>query len=64
MLYSLYSPAFLVSLNHTPTCSLKVLNLTYDLTPMESIAAVVSEVGIIPPPSIPVILRHYHYSGW
>ena len=60
----LYSTAFLVSLKHTPTRSLKVLNLTYDLTPMESIAAVVSEVGIIPPTSIPVILRHYHYSGW
>eukprot|EP01113_Clastostelium_recurvatum_P012267 TRINITY_DN1635_c0_g1_i1.p1 TRINITY_DN1635_c0_g1~~TRINITY_DN1635_c0_g1_i1.p1 ORF type:complete len:676 (-),score=142.98 TRINITY_DN1635_c0_g1_i1:27-2054(-) len=39
--------------------ALKLLNLMYDLTPMEYIAMVITEVGMIPPTSVPVILREY-----
>eukprot|EP01112_Ceratiomyxa_fruticulosa_P006248 TRINITY_DN1703_c0_g1_i1.p1 TRINITY_DN1703_c0_g1~~TRINITY_DN1703_c0_g1_i1.p1 ORF type:complete len:683 (-),score=159.69 TRINITY_DN1703_c0_g1_i1:30-2078(-) len=37
--------------------NLKLLNLMYDLTPMEYISMVITEVGMIPPTSVPVILR-------
>ncbi|KAG5177393.1 putative translation initiation factor eIF-2B subunit delta [Tribonema minus] len=33
------------------------LNLRYDLTPMKYVSLVVTEVGIIPPTSVPVLLR-------
>jgi translation initiation factor eIF-2B subunit delta len=36
---------------------LKLLNLVYDLTPMDFISMVVTEVGVIPPTSVPVIIR-------
>eukprot|EP01127_Copromyxa_protea_P023822 TRINITY_DN9115_c0_g1_i1.p1 TRINITY_DN9115_c0_g1~~TRINITY_DN9115_c0_g1_i1.p1 ORF type:complete len:435 (+),score=92.72 TRINITY_DN9115_c0_g1_i1:49-1305(+) len=36
---------------------LRVLNLAYDLTPMEYVSAVVTEVGLVPTTSIPAILR-------
>lgn len=39
--------------------SLKLLNLVYDLTPMEFISMVISEVGMIPPTSVPVVIREY-----
>ncbi|EGC33660.1 hypothetical protein DICPUDRAFT_5838, partial [Dictyostelium purpureum] len=39
--------------------SLKLLNLMYDLTPIELIDMVITEVGMVPPTSIPVILREY-----
>ncbi|GJQ10109.1 hypothetical protein GpartN1_g4867.t1 [Galdieria partita] len=39
--------------------NLKVLNLYYDLTPVEFIDAVITEIGIIPPSSVPVVLREY-----
>jgi translation initiation factor eIF-2B subunit delta len=39
---------------------LRVLNLVYDLTPMEFVAMVISEVGMIPPTSVPVVIREYH----
>jgi len=38
---------------------LKLLNLLYDLTPMQYIMMVITEVGMIPPTSVPVILREY-----
>eukprot|EP01114_Cavostelium_apophysatum_P019771 TRINITY_DN6455_c0_g1_i3.p1 TRINITY_DN6455_c0_g1~~TRINITY_DN6455_c0_g1_i3.p1 ORF type:complete len:343 (-),score=99.23 TRINITY_DN6455_c0_g1_i3:16-1044(-) len=38
---------------------LKLLNLIYDLTPMEFIMMVITEVGMVPPTSVPVILREY-----
>eukprot|EP01133_Synstelium_polycarpum_P004225 gene4225-4927_t len=38
---------------------LKLLNLMYDLTPIEMIALVITEFGMVPPTSIPVILREY-----
>jgi translation initiation factor eIF-2B subunit delta len=39
--------------------SLKLLNLVYDLTPMEFVSMVISEVGLIPPTSVPVVIREY-----
>lgn len=39
------------------TPNLKLLNLMYDLTPIEFISVVITEVGMIPPTSVPVILR-------
>ncbi|KAI3405690.2 tif224 [Candida oxycetoniae] len=38
---------------------LNVLNIMYDLTPPEYINKVVTEVGSLPPSSVPVILREY-----
>jgi len=37
--------------------SLDVLNLVYDITPLEFIDMVITELGCLPPTSIPVILR-------
>jgi len=39
---------------------LKLLNLVYDLTPVEFVNMVITEVGMIPATSVPVILREYH----
>jgi len=39
--------------------SLRLLNLVYDLTPSEFIMMVITEVGMVPPSSVPVILREY-----
>lgn len=40
--------------------NLKLLNLVFDLTPVELVTMVISEIGLIPPTSVPVILREYH----
>ena len=37
----------------------QALNLCYDITPIKYIAVVVTEVGMIPPTSVPVIIREY-----
>ncbi|KAI5952700.1 tif224 [Candida jiufengensis] len=39
--------------------ALNVLNIMYDLTPPEYINKVVTELGALPPSSVPVILREY-----
>jgi len=39
--------------------NVKLLNLLFDLTPVEFVTMVISEVGMIPPTSVPVILREY-----
>ncbi|CAK9438938.1 uncharacterized protein LODBEIA_P31620 [Lodderomyces beijingensis] len=39
--------------------ALNILNIMYDLTPPEYINKVVTEVGSLPPSSVPVILREY-----
>ncbi|KZO94818.1 IF-2B-domain-containing protein [Calocera viscosa TUFC12733] len=39
-----------------PTVSLEHINLLYDLTPASYITAVVTEVGLIPPSSVPTVL--------
>jgi hypothetical protein len=38
-------------------CPPSSLGLIYDLTPPEFVTALVTEVGIIPPTSVPVIMR-------
>jgi translation initiation factor eIF-2B subunit delta len=43
--------------------SLKLLNLVYDVTPPECINMVITEIGMIPCTSVPVVLREYH-SQW
>lgn len=35
----------------------QVLNLRYDLTSIRNVSAVITEVGLIPPTSIPVLIR-------
>jgi translation initiation factor eIF-2B subunit delta len=42
---------------------LKLLNLVYDVTPIEYVSMVVTELGMIPPTSIPAILREYSKDG-
>lgn len=40
---------------------LQLLNLNYDLTPISNVSAILTEVGLIPPTSIPVLLRELKY---
>ncbi len=40
--------------------NLKLLNVLYDVTPPEFISLVISEIGLIPVTSIPVVLREYN----
>ena len=40
---------------NSPTLGL--LNLTYDVTPTELIAMVITELGMVPCTSVPVVLR-------
>jgi len=37
--------------------NLRILNLAYDLIPIEYVDVIVTEVGLVPPTSVPVILR-------
>lgn len=39
---------------------LNVINLVYDVTPTQNIDMVITEVGLIPPTSVPVIIREYN----
>lgn len=39
--------------------ALKLLNIMYDVTPAENITVVITDVGMIPCTSIPVVLREY-----
>lgn len=41
---------------------LNILNIMYDLTPPEYIQKIITEVGALPPSSVPVILREYKAS--
>mmetsp|Transcript_22031 Transcript_22031/g.34549 ORF Transcript_22031/g.34549 Transcript_22031/m.34549 type:complete len:274 (-) Transcript_22031:187-1008(-) len=38
---------------------MKLLNLVYDLTPAECITLVITELGHLPPTSVPVVIREY-----
>jgi translation initiation factor 2B subunit (eIF-2B alpha/beta/delta family) len=40
-----------------PAPPYQVLNIRYDLTSMRNVSAVITEVGLIPPTSIPVLIR-------
>lgn len=42
---------------------LRLLNLKYDLMPSEYVTLVVTEFGMVPPTSVPVILREYSESA-
>lgn len=42
---------------------LALLNLKYDAMPSEYVTMVVTEFGMIPPSSVPVILREYSESA-
>ena len=47
----------------TPPRSLKLLRVRYDVTPMKYIAKMaITEVGMLPPTSVPVVIREYHAS--
>ena len=37
--------------------NLRVINILYDLTPSSFVSAVVTEMGILPPTSVAVLLR-------
>eukprot|EP01121_Diplochlamys_sp_Union-15-3_P015332 TRINITY_DN504_c0_g1_i1.p1 TRINITY_DN504_c0_g1~~TRINITY_DN504_c0_g1_i1.p1 ORF type:complete len:179 (+),score=18.87 TRINITY_DN504_c0_g1_i1:69-605(+) len=39
--------------------NLKIVNMIYDVTPIENVTLVITEVGMIPPTSVPVVLREY-----
>jgi len=41
----------------------KVLNVRYDLTPVKLVGMVVTEVGMIPPTAVPVLLREFRAAG-
>eukprot|EP01091_Cochliopodium_minus_P015730 TRINITY_DN5688_c0_g1_i2.p1 TRINITY_DN5688_c0_g1~~TRINITY_DN5688_c0_g1_i2.p1 ORF type:complete len:677 (-),score=206.34 TRINITY_DN5688_c0_g1_i2:2-1732(-) len=41
--------------------NLQLLNLVYDLTPMEFVTMVITEFGVIPPSSCYVVIREYNY---
>ena len=41
------------------TKDMKLLNLVYDLTPADLIVLVVTELGYLPPSSVPVVIREY-----
>jgi translation initiation factor eIF-2B subunit delta len=43
--------------NWKDTSNLKLLNLLYDVTPPDFVSGIVTEVGIIPPTSVAVLLR-------
>jgi len=70
----LEDPSALISSNHTTTPShnvlsgwksidkLILLNLAYDVTPMEHVSVVVTELGLIPPTSVPVIIDTHQKS--
>jgi translation initiation factor eIF-2B subunit delta len=40
---------------------LQLLNVNYDLTPIHNVSAILTEVGLIPPTSVPVLLRELRY---
>jgi translation initiation factor eIF-2B subunit delta len=39
----------------------QLLNVNYDLTPIHNVSAILTEVGLIPPTSVPVLLRELRY---
>jgi len=54
---SIFSAAGGCEVPSPPPPSFDVLNILYDLTSMRNISAVITEVGLIPPTSIPVLIR-------
>lgn len=46
------------------TKNLQLLNIAYDVTPMHFISCVVTEMGVVPPTSVAVILREFNDVGF
>ena len=46
-----------------PSLPFQVLNPRYDLTPIENISAVLTETGLLPPTSVPVLIRELREDG-
>lgn len=38
-----------------------IINLRYDLTPVSSVSMIATETGLIPPTSVPVVIRELRY---
>lgn len=49
--------------NWKETENLRLLNLLYDLTPAEFVSGIVTEMGILPPTSVAVLLREMNPEG-
>lgn len=49
--------------NFSEKSNLKLLNLVYDLTPSEFVSGIVTELGILPPTSVAVLLREMNQSN-
>jgi translation initiation factor eIF-2B subunit delta len=47
----------------TTNDNLSMLNLVYDATPAEFVTMVVTEVGVLPPSSVPVVIREFNRSA-
>lgn len=43
-------------------CRMDDLFLKYDITPAQFITAIVSEIRLIPPTSVPVFIKEYNYT--
>lgn len=57
---------YLGSLVTSPDCATipyQVVNLRYDLTPIQNIAVVATDQGLIPPTSIPVLVHDLEHGG-
>jgi len=48
---------------HEGVGDLKMINLVYDLTPSKFVSGIVTEVGILPPSSVSVLLREMNVPG-
>nr|CAD1818402.1 unnamed protein product [Ananas comosus var. bracteatus] len=50
-------------LNHLSNCvdneNLQLLNLMYDVTPSDYVSMIITDYGMLPPTSVPVIVREY-----
>ncbi|KAL5217264.1 hypothetical protein ABZP36_017948 [Zizania latifolia] len=50
--------------NLTDNENLQLLNLTYDATPSEYVSMIITDYGMLPPTSVPVIVREYKEQLW
>ncbi len=47
--------------NYSPGKKNQIINLYYDLVPNKLLSLLVSEIGLMPPTTVPVILREFQY---
>jgi len=45
--------------NWADNANLQLLNLTYDATPHDYVSMIITDYGMLPPTSVPVIVREY-----